>query len=347
MKLLYLANLRLPTEKAYGIQITKTCEALSKLTEVELIAPYRRNTQESSFLITRIPAPDFYLSGRLDVLAVAVKDFISGFLLALYAFRKNGIIYSRDEWPLVFLAPFRKVVFEAHKFSKWRKPFYFWFWLWRVKLVCISSALRREFISFYHSLTPHGQKLNPILVAHSGVDIDKTRSGWKSTKPRVTYTGSLGKEKGVEVVAQATKDLDVETWVVGGSIEEVLTLKKNYPHLRTTTHITQEGVREYLVSADILVLPTLSDDTGSPLKMFEYMAARRPIIASRLAGVTEVLNETNSVLVPPGDPVALKEAIQKVLANKQFADRIANQAHLDVHAYTWENRAKKILKFIE
>src|SRR3989338_3868760 len=99
-KLLYLSNLRLPTEKAYGI---------------------KRN-----FKIIIIPAVDFYLSGSLDKFSVAVKSFISALFLAFYGFFSDAdFIYSRDEWPIYFLSFFKSnLIFEAHRFSLKRKSFY-------------------------------------------------------------------------------------------------------------------------------------------------------------------------------------------------------------------------------
>src|SRR3989344_6150778 len=131
-KLLYLSNLRLPTEKAYGIQIAEMCSAFAGIGfEVLLAYPYRKNPNKdffnyygikSNFKIKVIPAVDFYppkflnqklgrvyLSSSLDKISVVVKSFISALFLAFYGFFSGAdIIYSRDEWPIYFLSFFRE-----------------------------------------------------------------------------------------------------------------------------------------------------------------------------------------------------------------------------------------------
>ncbi len=82
------------------------------------------------------------------------------------------------------------------------------------------------------------------------------------------------------------------------------------------------------------------------MKLFEYMAAERPIVASRLPSITEVLNEENSVLIEPDDPVSLGDGIRGILDDEERARRIARQAREDVERHTWRNRARAILDFI-
>ena len=102
-KILYLANHRLPTEKAYGIQISKMCEAFTDLGhKVVLIAPYRISkvkddffryyNVKDSFQFKKIFSPDFYLPGKLDRIAFQIKYFISAAVLSFYALNKRDFI---------------------------------------------------------------------------------------------------------------------------------------------------------------------------------------------------------------------------------------------------------------
>jgi glycosyltransferase involved in cell wall biosynthesis len=74
----------------------------------------------------------------------------------------------------------------------------------------------------------------------------------------------------------------------------------------------------------------------SPLKLFEYMAAGVPIVASALPSLREVLrHDRNALLVEPGNPVSLAQGLQKVLSRSALADKIAERARVDVAKYTW------------
>ena len=118
-------------------------------------------------------------------------------------------------------------------------------------------------------------------------------------------------------------------------------------------HVAPERVPLYQAAADVLVLPntaqaTISREHTSPLKLFEYMAAGRPIVASDLPSLREVLRHgDNAWLVQPDDPAALAQGIQHLLAEPTLAARLAAQAQEEVQAYTWEQRAERILSFVE
>ena len=107
----------------------------------------------------------------------------------------------------------------------------------------------------------------------------------------------------------------------------------------------------YLKAADILLLPNsgkteISKSWTSPMKMFEYMASKRPIIASNLPSIREILNEDNAILINPDDSKDLSKRINMALKNQSFSDKISIQAYQDVQKYSWFKRSKKIINFL-
>jgi len=141
--------------------------------------------------------------------------------------------------------------------------------------------------------------------------------------------------------------------LVGGSEAEVQSIKSKI----TTDNVLLVGrqpyakISYYLAAADVLVLPNkagdiMSEQYTSPLKMFEYMASGRPIVASDLAGLREILNEENAVLVTPNNSRHLADGLNKVLTDSGLAAALSNQAQKDVKQYSWEKRVKAILNFI-
>tara|TARA_B100000749_G_scaffold222723_1_gene177878 strand:- start:50 stop:454 length:405 start_codon:yes stop_codon:yes gene_type:complete len=102
-----------------------------------------------------------------------------------------------------------------------------------------------------------------------------------------------------------------------------------------------------LAKGDVLVLPNVGSGSTvnytSPLKLFEYMAAGKPIVASNLPSIREVLRDgENAVLVEPGNPTALTSGLRRVLEDRKLAERIASRAFDEVTEYSWDCRAARV-----
>jgi glycosyltransferase involved in cell wall biosynthesis len=102
-----------------------------------------------------------------------------------------------------------------------------------------------------------------------------------------------------------------------------------------------------LAKGDVLVLPSVGAGPAvnytSPLKLFEYMAAGKPIVASNLPSIREVLRDgENAVLVEPGSPTALTSGLRRVLEDRKLAERIASRAFDEVAEHSWDCRAERV-----
>lgn len=370
MRLIYISNQRLPTEKAYGIQIAKMCEAFGDLASVGLIFPTRKSKIkqdifeyygiQQNFNIKELYSPDFYLPGRLDRFAFILKNFISAIVLIVSVLSAKGaIIYSRDELPLFLLSFFKKdMVFEAHGFSNRRAVFYRRFKKANIKIISISQRIKSEFLNI-------GFEDRNLLVAHDGVDLNKfcfdlskeearIKKGLSLDKKIVMYTGHLFSWKGVETLALVGKKRpDMDFIFIGGTDDDIYNFRNRFlsaTNLKVIGRKLHAEIPLYLKAADVLVLPNSAKDRislfTSPLKLFEYMASGRPIVASNLPSIREVLNENNSVLCNPDDPKSLESGIQKVLDNPGLAEEITAEALKDVQNYTWKKRSESIINFI-
>jgi glycosyltransferase involved in cell wall biosynthesis len=203
-----------------------------------------------------------------------------------------------------------------------------------------------------------------VAVIHDGVRLkpDATSadvaSAFSRTDDRVIvgYAGHLYPWKGVDVLLEALARIPaVRATIVGGHEREpdLARLKTLTATLGLAERVTFTGlvaphdVAAYLNGADILALPNppsaISSHSTSPLKLFEYMAAGKAIVASHLPAIAEVLtDDVNALLVAPGDAGALAEGIRRLAADPALRARLGTSARRDVAEYSWDRRAERL-----
>ena len=183
----------------------------------------------------------------------------------------------------------------------------------------------------------------------------------ETVPPVVAYAGHLYPWKGVDVLLEAlARAQHVRGVIVGGHEEEGdrSRLESLAGRLGISGRVTFVGhvppahVHAFLTRATILALPNpasaISTHFTSPLKLFEYMAAGRAIVASDLPAIREVLqHERNALLVRPGDPGDLAAAIDRLACDRELAARIARRAFHDASEYTWDRRAQRLEALFE
>jgi glycosyltransferase involved in cell wall biosynthesis len=109
----------------------------------------------------------------------------------------------------------------------------------------------------------------------------------------------------------------------------------------------------YLDACDILVSPHIkssdgSEFFGSPTKLFEYMAMARPVAASRLGQIAEVIVDgEDGLLVPPGDPVELARALERLASDQPLRSRLGQRARRTVvERFTWKDNAARVFETV-
>lgn len=206
-----------------------------------------------------------------------------------------------------------------------------------------------------------------VAVIPDGVRLKHRDTGHLSTSPEehskapvqrpvVAYAGHLYAWKGVDVLIEALARVpEAQGLIVGGhsaepDLERVRGLARR---LGLESRVTFTGlveparVPELLQRARVLVLPNpasaISTRYTSPLKLFEYLAAGRAIVASDLPSIREVVHDrVEALLVPPGDPEALASGIRRVLDDPALADRLATAAAELAPHYSWARRAERL-----
>lgn len=373
MKINYIADIRLPTVRASGFAIMKMCEKFSENTvSVNLVVPNRKNNEGGTDPF------DYYKINRnfsikkifsTDLLGNTLKFGKLFYWIDLFTFiysikftkeiSRNDIVYTRDYIiPMVFSKKYF-LCLELHSVPS--NKLLFKLAIKNVKLfVVLNKYIESELIEL-------GISNDKIVIAPSGVDIvdfdfktnkedARKKLDLPISKTIVVYTGHLYSWKGVDTLAETAKNLPEILFVFVGGVEPEITGFKN-KYFNTSNilfipFVNRTIVPLYLDSADILILPNskkenISRHYTSPLKMFEYMASGKPIIASDLPSIKEVLNESNSILVEADNIQSFTKAICELIVDEELRDSISKKAKQDVVKYDWSMRAKFIIEEIK
>ena len=168
--------------------------------------------------------------------------------------------------------------------------------------------------------------------------------------------------RGIEIIIELSRKIDDVLFLVyGGNEVDVERLKQKHSNknLMFMGYVENSMARKMMLSVDILLMPYQKEvsiglkghDTArwmSPMKMFEYMATKNPIISSNLPALREVLiNGENAILVQCDNVLDWENAIKNIILDKELSDKISNNAYCDYkEKYNWDIRAKKIIDII-
>jgi glycosyltransferase involved in cell wall biosynthesis len=164
----------------------------------------------------------------------------------------------------------------------------------------------------------------------------------------------LVREKGIDVLLKAVKILVDEGFlvkcVIVGSGPELNPLARLSEELKITSYvtftglITDEHLRKLISSASCGVIPSRRE--GTPVALLEYMALGKPVVATNVGGIGEIL-QNRELIVPPNDPAALAIGIRTVLKNEDFAIRVGMENREKAKQYTWSKIAGEISVIFE
>jgi glycosyltransferase involved in cell wall biosynthesis len=377
MKIAYLSESLIPSTAASSIHAMKMCKAFSEQgCNLVLLVPRVHNHKQNDY-----DSFEFYgVAPTFDLVRVdKIPLFGPSFSYGIRCYRglpriRPDVVFSRSFFgSLSAVYAGFPAVYEFHQpisdfgirqavlFRRLIKNRNF------LGLVVVTKALKDWYIK--HFRIPREK----VLVAADGADLPLSSSDLhedinlpdvSKTGHNVAYVGALYEGKGMEIVLPLAQSCpDVNFHIVGGRAKDIEHWKakavglKNiffhgfYPHAQ---------VFSIMKKMDVLLAPNLNSVKGyggitdigkwtSPLKLFEYMAAKKPILASNIEVLREVLvHEKNSILCDPDDHEAWQAGLRRLLSDRKLADRLTSQAFTDLtEKYTWSKRAETLLSFIK
>ncbi len=213
----------------------------------------------------------------------------------------------------------------------------------------------------------HGARPERVQVLPNGVDAARfhpavTPAALPEAEGRfvIGFAGSLKAWHGVEILLDAFRELTrrlaglhllligdgplrawVDGYVAGAGVGDNVTC---------TGWVAHDAIPPLLARADVLSAPypPLDDFYFSPLKLFEYLALGKPVVASRIGQIEEVIEHgRDGLLVPPGDAWALAEALQRLCVDEPLRRRLGQGARVAARGYTWHRNAQRIVALLQ
>jgi glycosyltransferase involved in cell wall biosynthesis len=364
LRIFYISHSTIPSRFANSVHVMKMCQALARIGhDVTLFVKEGLSHGLDDFFYYGVSK-----SFKLVKISLPTLKWVKplSYLFKLRGIVRSGpvpdLFYTRYVYALLIISDLRQpVIFEAHSLPQnWLERMILRNFMKRencAALVLISEGLLREYRKIFAD--PPQQK---IIVAHDGADVQPVAVSQSNPvslrfgRFNVAYVGGLYNGRGIENILEMAKALgDCDFHIIGGSPAEV-NLFKNREGLAGNVffygYLDPFKLPAFYKDMDVLLAPYQRkvavghnrDDTAgwmSPLKIFEYMAAGKAIVASDLPAIREILthNET-ALLVDPEDINAWVQAIVQ-LRDHSLRERLGLRTkEVLIAKYTWLERAK-------
>ncbi|MFA6339054.1 MAG: glycosyltransferase family 4 protein [Candidatus Paceibacterota bacterium] len=287
---------------------------------------------------------------------------------------KDVVFFVGDPNLSLILFFFKKIFrFKYRICTDWHLFYNSWKYNYLVKesdcLITTSERLKNNLIK---QLGAQPAKINAV---YGGVDLEKfnalssiskielrTKLNLSSDDILVSYVGffkTMGMEKGIDTMIKSLPfigEKKVKMLLVGGKEEQI----EEYAELAQTLGVLDrvifvgvvpnEIIPTYEKASDILVIPYPDKphfkEYGFPMKLYEYMAAKKSIIYSKLEIIDEVLSDC-AYSFSPDDPKDLAHVVMDIIRNENDAALKAQAAFEKTTSYTWTKKANNILQLLQ
>ncbi len=178
------------------------------------------------------------------------------------------------------------------------------------KIICISNHEKKVGIDL-------GISEKKLVVIYNGISKEVPEFApalWDDDRLKLLFVGRLDTQKGIDILLQAVSGLENEVvlYVIGGAVvggDEIDFSK--YKNVKVLGWRTSSEIAAYMSASDVVVIPSLWEGFG--LVAIEAMRVSKPVIASRVGGLAEIIIDGQTgFLMPCGDPEALRKCISSI-----------------------------------
>jgi glycosyltransferase involved in cell wall biosynthesis len=362
-----------------GTYVRKLAEQLAKKDKVAIVAPEKREFDGIKIFTVKTPFPGVFQNHpeypKAKKYSEMTNEELSGYIFpylktALQAVEsfKPDIIHVQHASFLVWVAEYIKAIYNIPFVVSVHGP------------DLNSALLDKRLRTLTKNALTHASKIFPnsfdtksrflaifgktymrkVRTIFPGVDLklyprDKKikiidKKYHLKGKKLVIYVGRLDKEKGIEFLVRAAKDIQSEIYILGGG-DYKKELENQIKELKlTNVHLVGyfgeanvQELREFYQRADVVVVPsTVKEALG--LVILEAMACSTPVVASRIGGIPNIVKDCKTgFLVKPRNPKEIADGVNKILKNEKLRLAMGERCRkLIEERYTWEKAALAI-----
>jgi hypothetical protein len=355
----YICEVNFPNTSAYSIHVAKICDAFA--TEKLIVNLFVPNSTINNKEIKKI----YNLKNIINVKSIFKKKtrlnffFILIFVIKIIFLQKKEInkehLYLTRSilFGIIGSIFFKNIILELHHepIGFTGRIFYFF------KKIKIINRLR--FILIHKNLIDKIKpKLNYFICLDDGVNIDdfKINESKKKYKNTCVYIGSFHKGKGFNLIRQLSIECPKIKFHLYGDLN-FLQNKISRKNLKFFNYIEYKLVPKILSKYEVAIMPYEKIVGGrsknlnitnnmSPIKMFDYLASKKIILATNLKVYNHILkNKFNSILINSENILEWKKNIIDIFQNTRKYKYLKYNAFNTAKKFTWNNRVKKILVF--
>ncbi|MCX8178928.1 MAG: GT4 family glycosyltransferase PelF [Candidatus Aenigmarchaeota archaeon] len=314
---------------------------------------------------------EFYNNKILSYLFFSWKVY---FKLIFMKNKENFIIHALNPWSYFFIPKIKKVKFvltEHNIISKQinmaygssildkilRYIFYIFFSFWERhlcqtadKIIAVSKSTKNDLMRFYN--IPN-KKIEVIYNGINFKNFSPVKIRFNKKRRNLLFVGRIVPRKGLEYLVETIflikKEIsDIKLYIVGkGENDYLIKLKKMIKKMNLEKNIKFLGfiedkkLNKVYSMTDIFVFPSLVEGFG--LVLLEAMTKGKPIVATNIGGVNEVIiNGRDGILVEPKKPKKMAEAIIKLINDDKLYNKFSQNAIKSVKNFSWKKSAKKV-----
>jgi glycosyltransferase involved in cell wall biosynthesis len=333
--------------------LAKKWDAVSKQLDVRVLARARAvDAEDLRFRLIRpgirpFRSAAFYASLPM-VVAIEVKRFRPDVVITASPYEAFASLVA---WP--FLRPRPKLLVELH--GDWRSASRLYGSPFRRVLAPLADraalfALRRAdhtrtIAGYLTSLAEEATGRKPTAVFPTYFDLESFTTDPPRPmpqRPRIAWVATLQRAKNPQAFAEAWRLVapripEAQLIMVGrGPLQAIVDdLVREFPaRVEAIPQLAPRELSRVLDESTLLVLSSVSEGLGRVI--MEAFARGRPVVASAVGGIPELVqDELNGLLVTPGDPVELADALARVLSDRNLAERLGRHALQDAVQRQW------------